>query len=398
MEAQIVSSALFLVMLLLFMVVYDSNPTLQRFVMRLLRRGGKMGKGDQETATVIRPEGSISEQQGNLATASPAIAGEASPILEQQENLTVPSSVELEGKKKRSRGIASQMMGVVRRRDKAPAKTPGETVSPSGEPVLDGERKQGGIARRLSEMIPRGGGRDSEMEEMVMAAVGDVRSMVDELVNRMVQTEEAAGKITQLEEGLAKAEDDTMMVSEEMKDILGSIRVSIDGLESRLNELNSEIQIVKNSEPQVVESQIKEIEIVDEETKNKVKRLEEALADVNETLESLPEKVDEAMNDARDVGERLGVISGNLQTTIGFNIRKTFRCESCGSSGYVASQVTCSNCGTGSWWGWWPEKESEGEVSDLEEADLEEAFDIYEEEGEDIEPEIEAIQLESDQS
>ena len=373
MEFEIVSSALFFVMFLLLLVVYDSNPTLRRTAMRLLQRGGKGEKKDKGKAIVEQVE----------------------PFPEQQQDQVVPFSVEMEGKKGQSNVGMSRLMRAIHQRDKTAVEMPEEVFLPSDKLDQNVEKKSRGILVRLFEAVTRGGVRDEEMEEMVMSALDAIRNTIDELGKRVAQAEMSMGKVGQLEEGLTKAEDNTQMVSEEMKGILGSIRVSIDGLGSRLDELNSEIQEVKDREPKIVEPQSREIEIVDEETKNKVKRLEEALADANEVLGSLPEKVEEALSNSTDIGERLEVVSGNLQSTLGFSIRKAFRCESCGSSGYVASQVTCSKCGAGSWWGWWPEGNSEDEEPEYRDEELGETFDvdISDEESKGLEPEVDAIQL-----
>ncbi|GEM_PF-1845246 len=387
MESSIVSGALFFVMLLLFMVVYDSNPTIQRFVLRLLKRQVNSGKRQNE-------EESLLEKQ------EPA-------VVDQEGALKVPSVVELESRQQdESPGVVRRLISSVRScaRQKEHLKEEESSPFEKAKPV----RKKGvrGIAGALSQMIPGDGGRDEEMETMLMDAISTVRNSLDELDSRVAQFETVTEKVGQFEEGLAKAGEDTQMVSEEMQDILGSIRVSIDGLEGRLNGLNTEVQEVKArepevAEPQVVESQTREIEIVDEETKNRVNRLEETVADINETLDLLPEKVQKAMSESKDAGKRVEVVSGNLQSTLGFNIRKTFRCESCGSSSFVASQVVCTKCGAGSWWGWWPAKESaEEEETDLEDkfdAELETELDLDEDEDEESEVGAEMIQSEDDQ-
>jgi hypothetical protein len=183
-----------------------------------------------------------------------------------------------------------------------------------------------------------------------------------DLTGRISQTESNLNKFGQLEEGITKVTEETEMVAEEMKDILGSIRVSIDRLENRVNQVSTELQEVRDAEAQT--RGIDGGDNIDEETKNQIKRLEESVADISESmgaLKSLPEDVTGAVNNSRhalnntqEVGERLEVIWDNLQSTLGYGARKTFRCDSCGSHGYVASQVTCSRCGITGWYGWYP--------------------------------------------
>ncbi len=346
MESQIVSGALIFVMVLLFLVVFDSTPMLQRIVLRLLRRP-LPGEVQQERAitSALQPK---AEETIEPIAAVPQTSG---------TSLDIPSSVELEGHQTESPGPLHRAIITIRKLINQKRQPHEVKASP-----LAKARKRVQMLAQLKKVFPRGKKRDTELESMLTDAIGTVRNSTDALADRVTQVETLVERVGQFEEGLASAGEDTQMVSEEMQDILGSIRVSIDGLEGRLNGMSTEIQEIKTREPDLVmepvaESQNREIEIVDEETKNKVSRLEETVADINATLSSLPEKIQFVASEANDTNERLEILSGNMQSTMGFGIQKSFRCDSCGTSGVVASQVVCTKCGTGSWWGWWPEKE-----------------------------------------
>lgn len=362
MESNLVSGALFFVMILLLMVVYESNTTMQRIVARIMRRKSK-GKsknrtedllGIQQAAIQDIRDVTIGEAQESVAAASHEAIGtepqeaimedHQTTIIGNDENTGVPFELIEEKEETTSKGIlawyGSYFSRIFRRGDRG-----------KSDGTLDVSRESANVS--------------NEEIEMITATVQTIQGTVDDLTNRLAQSEKQLAKIDPLEEGLTKAGEETQMVSEEMRDILGSIRSSIDGLENRLNQMGSEVAEVKAREPQIVRVENTPVEsasnTIDEETLNKMQRLEMAIADINETVGTLPEEVrnalaysQNAMNSAQDLDERVEIISDNLQSTLGYSVRKTFRCESCGTQGFVASQVSCSKCGTSGWFGWWP--------------------------------------------
>ncbi len=334
MEAEVVSFALFFVIILLFMVVHDSSPTMQKCTFKLINRIRK--KGELAASPVVEVA-AVPGEEVVRGTDDIEKIDTPSDGLPQNESESPPAAVE------------QAVQAVVA--ESEPGKVPQRL-------------KIKAITGRVLAMVSHEKGGVEDQEEMFMTAVTALRNTVDELAGRVAQVEAGVAKTEQFDEQLAEAKEETQMVSEEMQDILGSIRVSIDALDGRLNAMNSEMQELKDREPEVVETEPEENEneeiaeaAIDEETRSKIKRLEEFIADINETLESLPQDVQKALEDSKDANERLEVISDNFQATLGYGIKKSFRCESCGTHGTVASQVACTKCGTSSWWGWWPENE-----------------------------------------
>jgi hypothetical protein len=338
MEGFIISAALFFVMVLLFLVVYDSNTTMQRLVGRLLSRS--------------RREGPVSHQEVTM---------------EEQESIGTEISQQIAGVDPETGGLVSQE----------------EMVVPPDGPSQPAEKPQGVLkwyAWYLGKLFRRGSGRSQPQAAgaltATVSAVDMLRNEVADLASRLAQTEASVERIDQLDEGLNRVGEETEMVSEEMKDILGSIRVSIDGLEGRLNQMDTELQALKDQAGTTPQAGTPAG--LDEETLNKIKRLEESVADMTDSIGSLPDEVRKAaanaqvaMNSSEEIGNRLEVIADNLQSTLGYGVRKTFRCDSCGTQGFVASQVSCSKCGTASWWGWWPETDlAEGMDDDGVDSDL----------------------------
>jgi len=58
----------------------------------------------------------------------------------------------------------------------------------------------------------------------------------------------------------------------------------------------------------------------------------------------------------KNIGSQVEVISEGLRGTAGYNLNKTFKCSSCQTVGIVSIKVKCNQCGQENWWGWWPKK------------------------------------------
>jgi hypothetical protein len=51
---------------------------------------------------------------------------------------------------------------------------------------------------------------------------------------------------------------------------------------------------------------------------------------------------------------RLNETLQHLPNTLGYRVRETFACASCGAKGFVAAPVMCTHCRQQTWVGWWP--------------------------------------------
>jgi hypothetical protein len=100
----------------------------------------------------------------------------------------------------------------------------------------------------------------------------------------------------------------------------------------------------------------------------RLQKLEEASSTdaITDRLDKMQEALDsttyvkEALTAAEDqvtkLSKRLDVIVTTLKDSIGFGIHREFSCKSCGTKGYVALNIRCTQCGKEGWMGWWPEK------------------------------------------
>ena len=59
--------------------------------------------------------------------------------------------------------------------------------------------------------------------------------------------------------------------------------------------------------------------------------------------------------DVAKLSRQIEATSVNLKDTPAYGLHKHFVCRSCGSEGYVALIIRCTQCGKEGWQGWWPE-------------------------------------------
>lgn len=311
MQTVMISGALFFVMILLLLVVYDSNPTVRRIA-------GRLWPFHTPPSTPGRKEAPMDNEDKAAPSPEPTRTGTG---LGRRPGRFPP-------------------FAILRWRKRKP-----ESVCPPGLP-------QNAAATARLDSTPEPPARKSPSQ-----ALSELQEIVGSLTGRLSQTEAAMEKIARLEGEVAKVAEATEIVSQDLKDILGSLRSTIDGFEKRLNEMSAQIEAVRQSAPAAAT-------VPDEQTRDRLKSLEKAVGDMADTLRSLPDDVRRALSSSRkaageaeELGKRLEIISSNLQMTLGYGIKKAFRCDSCGSQGFVASRVVCSKCGTASWWGWWPVNE-----------------------------------------
>ena len=86
---------------------------------------------------------------------------------------------------------------------------------------------------------------------------------------------------------------------------------------------------------------------------NAINKLEKKAQSNNEVSAS---QMKTAIQQMRNVSSQVEIITEGLRGTAGYNLNKTFKCNSCKSTGMVAIKVKCTQCGQENWWGWWPKK------------------------------------------
>jgi hypothetical protein len=255
-ENSIISAALFIVMILLLLVVYDSNATMQAIVKKIRKSRGKdAGESHQEVTMEQEPIAGMMDQQvlstemqQPMAAAAPQPAVEEVQQTQSQQFIGQPVQA----------NINQEVIN-------APSDDLGEK---GNKPVGVKEWYMGFFRKILSKVTRKRKPKTAEVEispetpastnnvpqEDMTPIISALQSAIADLTNRVMQAELAVGKIEQLEGDITRATEETEMVSEEMRDILGTIRTSIDGLDGRVNQMSSEVQqlqVTQTSEPEI---------------------------------------------------------------------------------------------------------------------------------------------------
>ena len=384
-----VTAALLVVLFLLSVVVYDSNSTLKRLIGRKKSTSARyeenLGGSSEEVtmSTEDAPHDAEPQSSGEVFARVKGVIRRHNNSKDKHEDIVNQLDDTTEHKGGQQAGVLRRLSGVLARRrkqetDAGEAEENSDSLDMMSKAVdeLEGrlaqydgkeevvthpddikeimQKRPRRITDRLKAIVLRNKKPDEnskhDQKNALFDLVNDLRDTVGDLASRLSQAEAALGQIDQLESGLAKAGEDIEIISEDMKDVIGSLRVSIDGLESRLDQVNAVQQEGGKGE-------VKAEETKDEQAREKVKQLEEAVTEMSTRVASLPQDVKNNVDSIRSANERLDVITANLQSTIGYGIQRTFKCDSCGTEGLVANQIICSQCGHESWWGWWPRKE-----------------------------------------
>ena len=64
----------------------------------------------------------------------------------------------------------------------------------------------------------------------------------------------------------------------------------------------------------------------------------------------------QTIQQVRSISSQVEVITEGLRSTPGYNIGKTYNCNSCKSMGTIAIKVRCTTCDHENWYGWWPQR------------------------------------------
>ncbi len=74
------------------------------------------------------------------------------------------------------------------------------------------------------------------------------------------------------------------------------------------------------------------------------------------TAQVSPAQLQAIVKRVQEVSQEVRSISAKLQGTLGYDIYHSFKCDSCGSQGSVATTFKCTACGHQAWRGWSPKK------------------------------------------
>ena len=174
----------------------------------------------------------------------------------------------------------------------------------------------------------RAAGDDSQAEGL--------KTRLTDLTERLEKSEQVLGGLEkQLSEVLAALAADREAREEQARQV-GEMKMAVDGL----GEHSEQGQLTGLTE------RVATVEANTEKFEQYRKAFETALM-ANRQLQ---------LAQSQTVNTQLKTITQGLRNTLGYDIKKNFRCDSCGAEGAVALKIRCTQCEKENWWGWWPKE------------------------------------------
>ena len=98
----------------------------------------------------------------------------------------------------------------------------------------------------------------------------------------------------------------------------------------------------------------------------RLEKLEEALvkigqqegtpADLTSSVKQTQQDIQTLVGHIQAMNTKLETVVTGLGGTVGYAAHDSFQCKNCQTKGNVAAELSCTSCGTKSWWGWFPPK------------------------------------------
>ena len=215
-----------------------------------------------------------------------------------------------------------------------------------------------------------------------------VEETVSNLTEHMAAVEGAIGGFEQQVNGIRETLLADRQAREEHSKAVCEIKTLVEGLqnssvEETVSNLTEHLTAVEGAmggfEQQVngVQTLLAADRQLKEEQSKTISQIWETMEELRGTLPGLTERlagVENSLGKFEQYGEAMGAALGasrqfnaerskvivshirditrGLQNTLGYNIKRNFKCQSCSANGSVAIHVKCTQCGKENWWGW----------------------------------------------
>jgi len=93
-----------------------------------------------------------------------------------------------------------------------------------------------------------------------------------------------------------------------------------------------------------------------EETVVKIGRQEGTPADISASVKQVQQDIQTLVGHIQAINTKIETVVAGLGGTVGYAAHENFQCKKCQNKGMVAAELSCTSCGTKSWWGWFPPK------------------------------------------
>ncbi|MDM7999145.1 MAG: hypothetical protein QUS33_03860 [Dehalococcoidia bacterium] len=178
--------------------------------------------------------------------------------------------------------------------------------------------------------------------------IGEIKAASDEAQGEAIQT-----KIAELTERLEKSEQILTAFEKQISALQASLAADREAREEQarlLNEMKTIVESLseRSGQPDMagLNERMATVEANSEKFEQYRKAFETALM-ANRQLQ---------LAQSQTVNTQLKTITQGLRNTLGYDIKKNFRCDSCGADGAVAIKIRCTHCEKENWWGWWPKE------------------------------------------
>ena len=93
-----------------------------------------------------------------------------------------------------------------------------------------------------------------------------------------------------------------------------------------------------------------------EETVVKIGLQEGTPADLSASVKQVQQDIQTLVGHIQAMNTKIETVVAGLGGTVGYAAHENFQCKECQNKGMVAAELSCTSCGTKSWWGWFPPK------------------------------------------
>ena len=212
------------------------------------------------------------------------------------------------------------------------------------------ERAFGGFEKQINavetSLVAEREARDEQAK-----VIGEMKAASDDTQDEALRT-----KLAELTERLEKSEQILSGFEKQMSDVLASLATDREAREEQarlLGELKTMVEGLSEHPEQPDAAGLTErmasVEANSEKFEQYRKAFETALM-ANRQLQ---------LAQSQTVNTQLKTITQGLRNTLGYDIKRNFRCDSCGADGAVALKIRCTHCEKENWWGWWPKDKSQ---------------------------------------
>ena len=93
-----------------------------------------------------------------------------------------------------------------------------------------------------------------------------------------------------------------------------------------------------------------------EETVVKIGLQKGTPADLSVSVKQVQQDIQTLVGHIQAMNTKIESVAAGLSGTVGYAAHESFKCKNCQANGNVAAELSCTSCGTKSWWGWFPPK------------------------------------------